>query len=335
MFTMLYDMAQSISFDCISDGMPLSLQVRCREKGKNTMPKRIAPLSDSLESASSLCQGERLRLTKQHSQCFTINSYVTHISYCIVRVAIKTQILEVYTMKIIVLSIVIGVMFSVTAGASEYSAFTNDMVKPYYHFKNAISLTSKKEDADKAKIAIAAFIEAWGTFAAKYADDMPNQLTGISDFSNRIKRPAEVGRIAADYLKNGNVGRAHTVLEEVRYLLWEMRVKSGIVSLSDKANDFHEAMEILLDHTAAAKEAEDAQHIYERYAAWFLIKWDDISNSADIASVKKTFDPAFIEGRKNILAYLDALKNGDLAGAKKLSGSVKGAYKKIWMLDNM
>ncbi len=237
-------------------------------------------------------------------------------------------------MKKVIVLFVAGVLFAGAAQASEYAAFTRDLVQPYDFYKKSLSLTSKKEDAEKAKAAIASFIETWEPFANTYAADVPKPFTGIRDFSGKIKRPVAVGRQAAEYLKGGNIGRAHTVLEEVRYLMWEMRVASGIVSLSDKANDFHEAMEVVLSSAAAAKEPEDAQRVYERYGAWFLIKWNDMVNAPDTASVKKAFDPAFEEGRKTIMAYLDALKQGDAATAKKLSGSVKGAYKKVWMLDN-
>jgi hypothetical protein len=237
-------------------------------------------------------------------------------------------------MRKVLLLLVVGVLFTGVAHASDYAAFTRDLIQPYDYFKKALSLTSKKENAEKAKVAIASFVETWGVLASKYADDVPAPFAGISDFPTRIKRPVEVGRQAAEYLKAGNVGRAHTVLEEVRYLMWEMRVKSGVVSLSDKANDFHEAMEIVLDHAAAAKEKEDAQRVYERYAAWFLIKWDDMANASDIVSVKKSFDPAFADGRKAITGYLESLKQGDVAMAKKLSGSVKNAYKGVWGLDN-
>jgi hypothetical protein len=237
-------------------------------------------------------------------------------------------------MKKIILLFLAGVLCAGAAQASEYAAFTRDLVQPYDYYKKSLSLTSKKEDAEKAKAAIASFIDTWEKFSVTYAADVPKPFAGISDFPTRIKRPVAVGRQAAEYLKAGNVGRAHTALEEVRYLMWEMRVKSGIVSLSDKANDFHEAMEVLLDHAAEAKEPEDAQRVFERYGAWFLIKWDDMANAPDTASVKKSFDPAFEEGRKAVVAWLDALKQGDAATAKKLSGSVKGAYKKVWMLDN-
>jgi len=237
-------------------------------------------------------------------------------------------------MKKIIVLLVLIVLCAVGAQASEYAAFSRDLVQPYDFYKKSLALTSKKEDADKAKSAINSFVETWGPFAAKYAGDVPKPFAGIADFSTKIKRPAEVGKLAAEQLKTGNITQAHATLEEVRYLMWEMRVKSGIASLSDKANDFHEAMEIVLDHAGDAQSAEDAKKVFKRYGAWFLIKWDDMANADDIASIRKSFDPAFNDGRKAVVGYLDTLKQGDLNQVKKLSGSVKGAYKKVWMLDN-
>lgn len=238
-------------------------------------------------------------------------------------------------MKNMINVLIIGVLTSGIASASEYKAFTRDLVQPYNYFKQSLMLTSKKDDADKAKAALASFADSWEKFATVYANDPPVQLSTISDFSTRIKRPVAVARLASDYLKAGNIGRAHTVLEEVRYLMWDMRVRAGIVSLSDKANDFHEAMEVIFDHADSAKEPEDVQRVYERYAPWFLIKWDEMALASDLAAVNKEFDSAFKEGRSVIISYLDALKRGDSAEAKKISGGVKGAYKKIWMLNNI
>ncbi len=237
-------------------------------------------------------------------------------------------------MKKVLLLLVVGVLLAGESPASEYSVFTHDLVQPYDFFKQSLALTSKKENAEKAKSAITSFIETWKPFAAKYAEDIPKPFAGIRDFSSRIKRPVEIGKMAAEHLKSGDVGRAHTVLEEVRYLMWDMRVKSSIVSLSDKANDFHEAMEIVLGHAATAQEPADARKVFERYGAWFLIKWDDMLNAPDTESVKKDFDPAFADGRNTIVAFLDSLKQGKVAESRKLSGDVKSAYKKVWMLGS-
>lgn len=54
-----------------------------------------------------------------------------------------------------------------------YATFTKDLIKPYDHFKKSLSLT-KKEDIDKAKVAVAFFVETWSELATKYANDTPN-----------------------------------------------------------------------------------------------------------------------------------------------------------------
>jgi hypothetical protein len=236
-------------------------------------------------------------------------------------------------MRKALLLFVVTLILASGASASEYKTFTRDLVQPYDSYKKLLSLTNKKEDAEKAKAAVSSFIEAWSVFAAKYASDVPKPFAEIRDFSAKITRPIEIGRQAAEYLKMGNVERAHSVLEEVRYLMWEMRITSNIVSLSDKTNDLHEAMEVVLDHAALAKGPEETKKVYDRYGKWFLIKWDDMINAPDVASVKKAFDPVFEDGRKAVAAYLDALKQGDVVLAKNLSGGVKGAYKKVWMLS--
>jgi len=227
----------------------------------------------------------------------------------------------------------IALMTTSISHASEYAAFTRDLAQPYSFYKKSLALTTRKEDADKAKAALASFTESWNKLAAIYSNDPPAAFTGIKDFPARIKRPVEVAKQSADYLKAGNIGRAHTVLEEVRYLLWEMRVSVGIVSLADKANDFHEVMEVVLSKAATAQEPEDLQRVYERYGRWFLLKWDDMAFAPDVRSVQKDFGPAFSEGRQELVIYLNALKDGNIAEAKKRSSSVKGAYKKIWMMD--
>jgi|JI10StandDraft_1071094.scaffolds.fasta_scaffold167417_3 hypothetical protein len=220
-----------------------------------------------------------------------------------------------------------------SAGASEYADFLRDMASPYGQYRQSLVLTSSKDHADKAQQAITSFTQGWEAVATKYAGDAPRPFAGISDFSAKIQRPVAVGKEALALMKEGKVARAHAALEEVRYLLWDMRVRSGINSIADKSNDFHEAMEVVLDHAAAAKSADELMEVGERYAAWLSIKWEDHALAGDLAAIRKDFDPAFADGRKAVGDYLGALRKGDLEAAKKLSGGVKNAYKKLWALD--
>ena len=233
-------------------------------------------------------------------------------------------------------SLALSALLLITTGsacASEYVDFLRDIASPYGHYRQSLVLTSSKENADKAQQAIAQFTLGWEAVAAKYAADAPRPLAGIADFSTKIQRPVAVGKEATALMKEGKVARAHAALEEVRYLLWDMRVRSGINSIADKSNDFHEAMEVVLDHATDARTPDELMAVGERYAAWLSIKWEDHALASDLTAIRKEFDPAFGDGRKAVADYLSALRKGDMEAAKKLSGGVKNAYKKVWALD--
>jgi len=144
-----------------------------------------------------------------------------------------------------------------SANASQYADFLRDATTPYGQYRQSLVLTSSKDNIDRSQQAIAQFTQGWEDVVAKYATDVPRPFAGIADFSTKLTRPVAVGKEALALMKEGKVARAHAVLEEVRYLLWGMRVGSGINSIADKANDFHEAMEVVLDHAGDAKTPEE------------------------------------------------------------------------------
>ena len=105
-------------------------------------------------------------------------------------------------MKKVILLFVAGVLCAGAAQASEYAAFTRDLVQPYDFYKKSLSLTSKKEDAEKAKVAIASFIDTWDKFSATYAADVPKPFAGISDFSSQDQATGR-GRQAGGGISQG------------------------------------------------------------------------------------------------------------------------------------
>jgi hypothetical protein len=226
----------------------------------------------------------------------------------------------------------IGVM-SQSALAAEYADFLRDLAEPYAHYRQSLVLTSNSSTIDKATQEVSQFALGWERLATRYAGDPPKPFAGITDFKTRIARPLEISKEAAALLKQGKVNQAHAVLEEVRYLLWDMRIRSGINSIADKANDFHEVMEVVLDHAAAATDSEELKSVATRYGSWFLIKWDEHALASDLATVRAEFDNKFADGRKVIVSYIAALGSGDREAARKLAGPVKNAYKAIWAID--
>ena len=216
--------------------------------------------------------------------------------------------------------------------ASGYDFFTKDIVEPYGLYKKSLALTSKKSNQEKAVEIVQKFITSWDMLANKYAGDVPDKLSQTIDFDKKIKRPVAVGKEALAMLKAGEVKKAHSHLEEVRYSLWRMRVDAGIISLNDKINDFHEAMEIVLDGITEDSSTEHLQHLAHRYGDWLGIKWADVGNANESLSDKDAFAMVIKDGQNAIIELIAILKNGDAAQAKKAGGMVKKNYKNIFFL---
>lgn len=219
------------------------------------------------------------------------------------------------------------------AGASDYTTFTKDLVSPYSYYKKSLSLTSKKEDAEKAKAAIAAFTREWENLSAKYAKDVPEPFAKEKEFTALIARPVTVGREAAALMAKGEVKAAHGLLEEVRYLMWSLRVRNGIVALADKANSFHEAMEIVLDKGDEAKGAEALKSVDERFGPWLAVSWEEVALAPVAANQAAAIADVMVEGRSAIAALRTALGSGDRQAIKSSGTAVKNAYKKIFFMD--
>jgi len=217
------------------------------------------------------------------------------------------------------------------AMASDYKTFQNDIMEPYGFYKKALSLTSKKKNKEKAIGVVENFIASWNTLAQKYANDVPDRLSQVNDFNKKISRPGTVGKEALEMLKAGEVKMAHHQLEEVRYSLWQMRVDAGITSLNDKINDFHEAMEIVLDGIPESS-SDSLQHLEKRYGAWLAIKWSEIKGADYSGADKDAFALAIANGHDAIAELRKSLENGDGAGASKAGGKVKKSYKGIFFL---
>ena len=216
--------------------------------------------------------------------------------------------------------------------ASEYAVFTKDIVEPYGLYKKSLALTSKKKNQEKAIVVVQQFIESWSVFAKKYVTDVPEQLNQTVDFSSKINRPTIVGEESLAMLKAGKVKKAHAHMEEIRYSLWRMRVDAGIVSLNDKINDFHEAMEIVLYGITEDSSSEQLQHLGSRYGDWLAIKWAEVGTVNYSVADKEAFAILIKDGKNAIIKLVEILEKGSAAEAKNAGGKVKKSYKAVFFL---
>lgn len=208
--------------------------------------------------------------------------------------------------------------------------FAADMVEPYGFYKQALSLTSKAENQEKALQSTELFLAAWGKLTAAYAKEIPEPFAGRTEFTPVLQRSAAVGQEAMALLQGGKVLEAHLALEEIRYLLWEMRVQAGLTTLNDKVNDFHEAMEIVLE--GMDEHSATLAKFGKRYGGWLAIKWEEVASLQPTIQEREIFAAAVAAGRQAIADSRKAMAADDLPAAKKAAAAIKGAYKKIFAL---
>ena len=219
------------------------------------------------------------------------------------------------------------------AFAADYQSFTRDAAVPYSQYKKSLSLTNKIEDAAKAKAAIDAFVTGWTVVADRYGKDRPTVFAAVNDFPALIAKPVQIARDSAALLDKGDVKGAHAKLEDIRYLLWNLRVTNGVNALADRVNSFHEVMEIMLDLADHAKDQAALNGIEGRYGSWFAISWEELKLAPATETGAKGFAEAFAEGRSAIASYRSALRSGDRPAIKTSGNAVKNSYKKIFFMD--
>lgn len=220
--------------------------------------------------------------------------------------------------------------------AADYGQFRQDAAGAYGFYKKALSLTSKPDMQKKSIEIVGKFLESWTVVAGKYSQDAPTPFEKLPDYQNLIKKPLLIGQQALKELTEGDVKGAHGTLEGIRYLLWNMRVVSGQVSLSDKVNDFHEVMEIVLDKMHEDESTSNYRKVESRYGEWLEIKWEEHAMaSADVFSgEREAFTLAMNGGRKAISELRIILAAGDVARAKAAGKGVKNAYKALFFLNS-
>jgi hypothetical protein len=234
--------------------------------------------------------------------------------------------------KVFIVLLVVFLYLSGTTHASQYQRFKTDIIEPYSYYKKSLALTSKKKNQDKAVYNLEKFVDTWSTFAKKYEHDIPDELKQVNNFNSKINQPYQIAQEALEMLKNNKTKASHIHLEQIRYVLWKMRVDAGIISLNDKINDFHEAMEIVLNGISKGKSPDSLKYLGNRYGKWLEIKWAEVGREVSGVEDKQPFKSAHANGKTAINELYQALINGHFNEARSAGQKLKKSYKAIFFL---
>jgi hypothetical protein len=149
---------------------------------------------------------------------------------------------------VILATMMIAVVFTATGFAAD------DLMKDFVSFDRAfippLAFTNQ-EKVNPSKKGMAILKEYWNTFKAKHYEANPEDPHWKKDLDGTEKRILKAGSIVAS---GKDLMEAHEILEEIRYVLMNLRKRNGIDYYLDHLSEFHEHMEAIM-HTASERDA--------------------------------------------------------------------------------
>ncbi|WP_273266694.1 hypothetical protein [Flexistipes sinusarabici] len=225
-------------------------------------------------------------------------------------------------------------LLALPAFSSSYSDFANDMKPAYLAWKQGV-LTTKANNQKNSIKNVNKFLNHWKLLENKYKNNPPEELKQVESFSEDISNVTEVAGKALAEIKNGEVIEAHTTLEKVRYILWNLRAKAGIVTLGDKLNDYHEIMEMILEEVVLMENPGKLKMLAERQGLWLKIKWNEILSFMQQHDYEGKIIEDATKEKKAVEKFLNYAEQGNIDKAYMQSGPIKKNFKKVFFSEKV
>lgn len=218
--------------------------------------------------------------------------------------------------------------------ASSYNEFAKDMKPAYLAWKNGL-LTTKANNQNKSNKIVNKFLNEWKQLENKYKDNPPEELKQVNSFSKDISDITKVAKKSLNEINNGEVIGAHTTLEKVRYILWNIRAQAGIETLGDKLNDYHEIMEMILEEVVVMENPKKLKMLAGREGLWLKIKWNEILSFIKQHNYEsKILEDAMAE-KKAVNKFLSYAEQGNIDKAYMQGGPIKKNFKKVFFSEEV
>lgn len=232
-------------------------------------------------------------------------------------------------MRHTVLMVMILLGFAAHVCAAEFKDFTKDSQQAVLFWKTSVGSTSKKDKATTVKV-LNGMLKEWSGIQQKYSSSIPTDITNLKAFTAMLNGVDKSAKTALSLSKKGKLKEAHEVLEEIRYLMWNVRAENGIQPLIDVLNDFHEIMEIVIETAEMSETPEEFSTIVNRWGYWMKSKWFDIGAKIKATGGDKTMLGYYEEGKQQIDIFMEGARKADIDMVDPAAHKVKKNFKKLF-----
>jgi hypothetical protein len=143
-------------------------------------------------------------------------------------------------------TLALGLMLSVTGAlAGPIADFNADLASAYAKYRTVLFKTNQG-DSDASTKAIADFASAWQGLADHWRSAPPPQFSEDGEWGGTLDSVAALAAKAGEEIAAGKLPEAHETLEAVRDEVARLNARNGIITFSDRMNDYHAVMEHVL-----------------------------------------------------------------------------------------
>lgn len=216
------------------------------------------------------------------------------------------------------------------AQAGPVSDFEKDLRDAYSSYRSALAQTNQN-DPGKSAGALQQLEERWNGLMKKWAETPPPHFLDDPKFAETMK---EIGRIAGkakDEIAAAGGAAAHDTLEKIRDLVSEMRLRNGLLTYSDRVNEYHEVMEKAVARDWSKLDADAFGELRERAAVLTHLAGELQKTAPTSLSKEADFDALAGGVTQSADALLKAARKGDEAAAREALKALKPAYSKFFV----
>lgn len=132
-----------------------------------------------------------------------------------------------------------------SANAGEIARFTTQYNEAYASWRWALHHTGRG-DGPAAERALGDFVTRWSVLMDRYKAPPPH-FSEEERWGDTLGDTRKMAQRAQDAVRKKDFRTAHGLLEDIRYLLSELRRRNGVITLSDHMNAYYDKLEEILN----------------------------------------------------------------------------------------
>jgi hypothetical protein len=129
--------------------------------------------------------------------------------------------------------------------ANNFQQFQQEVNKAYASYRMALFQTNKKNQTKSLESAVS-FQKQWQAITEKYIEAPPDIFANDPEWEATLVEIGNINALSINEMLSGQLSDAHDTLEAIRDELGALRQRNQVITFSDHVNNYHEAMESLL-----------------------------------------------------------------------------------------